>query len=188
MITYKNGELRHKAWVGEFTNRIALVENRSETSLVLKIGHDKEKWERELKMLKRLKKSPAAQHVVELINYFDHGFGTSAAEEHPPYYLELEWLGESLADYFKEATPSVDDVQAIAREVCTVLAALHAAGVAHMDFKPYQLCFVRNVRGFKLKLLDFDSARSKDENPYVPIESFTPNFTAPEAIILHFLT
>ena len=132
-------------------------------------------------MLKRLKKSSAAQHVVELINFFDHGSGKMVDEEEPPYYLELEWLGESLADWFKVATPSADEVQAVAREVCSILAALHAVGVWHMDFKPYQLCFAtRNQRGFKLKLLDFDSARTKDESPFIPIESFTPNYTAPE--------
>ncbi len=65
-------------------------------------------------------------------------------------------------------------------QVCEAVGAVHAAGVAHMDLKPHQFCFLKQS-GIGLKLLDFDSARYIiGDKQILGIDRFTEQFCSPE--------
>jgi serine/threonine protein kinase len=72
-------------------------------------------------------------------------------------------------------------VMAIGRELCTVLAAAHRAGIVHRDIKPENLFLTRDGR---LKVLDFGLARVRDamapKMTHTGMVFGTPAFMAPE--------
>ena len=76
------------------------------------------------------------------------------------------------------------EVDAVTTCVCSAVAALHAAGVAHRDLKPQQFCFKARGPGLQVKLIDFDlAANFKDPAPLPPLQGLTPAFAPPEALL-----
>jgi len=111
-------------------------------------------FERERAVLYALRRSAAAPFVVAIEGDFEAGAGR-------PGFLVLELAYKSLPDFLgAPKDPAV--VQGLAKNICLALAALHAAGYAHLDFKPHQVC-IAVADDTKVKLVDFDAARRPGE-------------------------
>lgn len=93
--------------------------------------------------------------------------------------LELELIeGENLHQIVERAGPLAPrEAALIALELCRALAAIHAAGLVHMDVKPAN---VMRASGGRIVLLDFGlTRRCLGDGPEVPLGG-TPAFMAPE--------
>jgi serine/threonine-protein kinase len=100
-------------------------------------------------------------------------------------FLSMEYVdGESLADRLRRsARLPLEDVLAIARELCAGLAASHEAGVLHGDLKPSNvLC----ARAGRIVITDFGISRAFG----APIDALgewayagTPGYMAPEHVL-----
>lgn len=100
-------------------------------------------------------------------------------------YLVMEYLdGESLGALITRSAIPLASAIAIAAQVATALAALHAGGVVHCDVKPDNV-FVLHERGPaswpRTKVIDYGVARLADEQPRPDAAVVgTPAFMAPE--------
>jgi serine/threonine-protein kinase len=100
-------------------------------------------------------------------------------------YLVMEYLdGESLGALADRQCLPVAAVTAIAAQVASAVAALHAAGVVHCDLKPANVFVLFEVGpgGWpRVKVIDFGVARLIDEPPAADgAVAGTPAFMAPE--------
>lgn len=90
-------------------------------------------------------------------------------------YLVLERAeGESLRELLARAQLPRAEALRIARDLAAGLAALHAAGIAHLDVKPENVVVARS----RARLVDFGAARSTHEAR--ADERGTPAYLAPE--------
>jgi serine/threonine protein kinase len=100
-------------------------------------------------------------------------------------YLVMEYLdGESLGALADRLTLPVVSIVAIAAQIASAVAALHAAGVVHCDLKPANVfvLYEPGPEGWpRVKVLDYGVARLIDEPP-LPDGAIagTPAFMAPE--------
>ena len=140
-------------WLKE--GRVAVAEApRTGAKVAVKHCPVKSDFERERAVLYALRRSAAAPFVVAIDSDFE-------AESSNPGFLVLEQLYKSLPD-FLGAPKDQAVLQGLAKNICLALAALHAAGYAHLDFKPHQVC-IAVADDTKVKLVDFDAARRPGE-------------------------
>src|SRR5262245_24780601 len=87
-------------------------------------------------------------HIVTVLDFSADG---------PAPFLVLPLLaGESLRDRLKrEPVLPVADVVRVGREAAYALAAAHAAGLLHGDFKPSNLWLETTPTGWRVRVLDF---------------------------------
>jgi serine/threonine protein kinase len=128
---------------------------KSGARYVVKLAPVKAEFEHERDVLYDLCRSTAASFVVKIENDFE------ASEKGKPSLLALELLYKSLPD-FLGAPKDQAVLQGLAKNICLAVAALHAAGYAHLDFKPHQVCLAV-ADDTKVKLVDFDAARRPGE-------------------------
>jgi len=174
-IPYANSAYTHRGWVARGKFNIAHVEQKStHKSAILKIVENHTDFERERNFLKILGKSSAADFVVELKDALEPSI------DEPRFGLVEEPLGKNLWDYLRQRPNLGDlDLRNLALSVVKTMAALHSKRVVHGDLKPQQFCFVPNQPGFQLKLVDFDSAFSFDDESH-RIDRYTLLYAAPE--------
>jgi len=85
-----------------------------------------------------------------------HGFEVSGATQ----CIVMELVdGETLADQIKRGPLPVNDVVAVAKQICEALEAAHEKGIIHRDLKPAN---IKITPDGKVKLLDFGLARLFD--------------------------
>lgn len=98
----------------------------------------------------------AALSHPNIVTVFDSGVD----DERP--YIVMELLpGATLADELRDRGPfPIDEVRAVALQVCDALDAAHAAGLVHRDIKPGNIA--RAETG-EIKVLDFGIAQIVDE-------------------------
>ena len=92
--------------------------------------------------------------------------------------LELELVeGENLNQIVERGGPlAAREAALVALDLCRALAAIHAAGLVHMDVKPAN---VMRASGGRIVLLDFGLTRHCAQDHAVPVGG-TPAFMAPE--------
>lgn len=100
-------------------------------------------------------------------------------------YLVMEYLdGESLGTLADRRILPLASITAIAAQIASAVAALHAAGVVHCDLKPANVFVLRapGPGGWpRIKVLDYGVARLIDEPPLLGGAVVgTPAFMAPE--------
>jgi serine/threonine-protein kinase len=100
-------------------------------------------------------------------------------------YLVMEYLdGESLGALVDRTTLPLPAILAIAAQVASAIAALHAAGVMHCDIKPDNVFVLHEPGpdgGPQVKVIDYGVARLVDDPPIAEGTVFgTPAFMAPE--------
>ncbi|MFO0611351.1 MAG: serine/threonine-protein kinase [Polyangiaceae bacterium] len=101
-------------------------------------------------------------------------------------FMVAEFLeGKELGDYIVESGRlSVETAMPIMLQICTGIAAAHAAGVIHRDLKPENVFLVGDINAPKVKILDFGISKSGDK-PGTQLTKTgvimgTPSFMAPE--------
>ena len=174
-VPYSNSSYIHHGWVVRGKFNIAYVEQvATNKRAILKIIDKHSDFDRELSFLARLGKTLAADYVVELKDVLKPINGELR------FGLVEEPLGANLWDYLRQR-PSLGELEkkTLALNVVNAVAALHSQRVVHGDFKPHQVCFVPNQPGFKVKLVDFDSAFSLDDENH-RIDRYTLLYAAPE--------
>ncbi len=97
-------------------------------------------------------------------------------------YLVTELLeGATLAAHLRDARALTGvEILGIARQICAALAAVHGAGMIHLDLKPSNLFLKRapeSKLGFALKLLDFGIARATQTGMPNPAVGTLSGFT-----------
>lgn len=93
-----------------------------------------------------------------IVEIFDFGYLPNGDA-----YIVMEFLeGEPLSHRLRQARMSELHVAALARSMCSALAAAHAKGIVHRDLKPDNIFIIRDsdsVWGERAKLLDFGIAK-----------------------------
>jgi len=174
-VPYKHPSYVQLGWFFPGKFNIARVEHKANYKhVILKIINDKSEFERERKFLADLGKSSASDYVVELKDVLE------PSNVEPRFGLIQELLGENLWDYLR-AHPSLEELDRknLALSVLNAIAALHSKRVVHGDLKPHQICFVLNQRGFKVKLIDFDSAFYLEDKKH-RLDRYSDGYVAPE--------
>nr|HEX4315883.1 protein kinase [Kofleriaceae bacterium] len=102
-------------------------------------------------------------------------------------FLIMELLeGDTLAARLRRGPLPLAAVLDVARQLSSVLAATHAAGITHRDLKPDNIFLVPDSempRGERVKVLDFGIAKLATTGPSLTVESSsmgTPAYMAPE--------
>ena len=96
-------------------------------------------------------------------------------------YLSMEYVdGEDLASLLKRiGRVPIDKGVEIARKLCAGLAAAHAQGVLHRDFKPANIMI--DASG-EIRILDFGLSAIADDVNRADVRSGTPAYMAPEQL------
>lgn len=109
------------------------------------------RFERELKILKRLRHHP---NIVAVKDYGEH-----AGQD----YIVMEYLyGQTLADWLKQqhGLPRLDITLAILRQICEAVQAAHDKMIVHRDLTPRNIFIVPTASLIPcVKVLDFGVAR-----------------------------
>ena len=126
------------------------------------------------------------QREAELLARFQHPgvIGVHTWGVTPDWlYLVCELVEDAQTFDKACAERSMEGQVALGREVCEVLAALHAAGVVHRDVKPGNVLVTREGR---IKLVDFGIATAEELRRLTLSGAFlgTPIYSAPERILL----
>jgi len=102
-------------------------------------------------------------------------------EAHGELYLSMEYVdGEDLAALLKRiGRVPIDKGIEIARKLCAGLAAAHAKGVLHRDFKPANIMI--DSHG-EVRIMDFGLAAIADQLDTSDARSGTPAYMAPEQL------
>ncbi len=102
-------------------------------------------------------------------------------ESHRDLYLSMEYVdGEDLAALLKRiGRLPIDKGIEIARKLCAGLAAAHAKGVLHRDFKPANIMI--DSHG-EVRIMDFGLAAIADQLETDDVRSGTPAYMAPEQL------
>jgi len=131
-------------------------DHRSKRDVALKVlavrGRDSvARFEREAAILSQL-------HHPNVVEYVAHGVVPSG-----PCWLVMEWVdGETLTDRLDRVGIDARETVALAAQVASALAALHALGIVHRDVKPSNLMLIGGDPS-KVKLVDFGVARRTAE-------------------------
>lgn len=130
-------------------------------------------------------------HVIEII---DWNF------EHPPYFLECQYGGRSLAEWAPEHLDALDLPARIALflQIADAVAAAHSVGVLHKDLKPANVLVEDGSEPPRVRLTDFGSGGLLDperlerlgitrlgmtvEDHLTDTSSGTPLYIAPEVL------
>ncbi len=116
-------------------------------------------------------------------------FGTTADGEH---YMLMELLvGEDLRTTLdREHTMAPERVAALAGQLASALAAVHAVGIVHRDLKPENIFLSQKDGREQAKLLDFGIAKFLGQTGVTRagMTMGTPQYMAPEQIISGQLT
>lgn len=80
--------------------------------------------------------------------------------EHPPFYIESEFSGESLLAWSDGRLDglTLPERLALFLQIADALAAAHSVGVLHMDLKPANVLVREEAGGWRLRLADFGSS------------------------------
>lgn len=169
-------ELQSVLGKGGFSTVYLALTSESQELRAIKVGplNDKDRFEREVRLLTGLKGSYA-------VKYYDHGYLPSQ------FWIALEYLGDhTLADLIGPSL-SPDVALLAAEQILTGLAHLHDAGVIHRDLKPYNVMVDSQ---FRLKLIDFGLAKPLP-TPLIPNSLSmtatyvgTPAYMSPEQFAL----
>lgn len=101
-------------------------------------------------------------------------------------YLVTEFVdGWTLADWIKDRSPESDRILAAFREAGSGLAAAHAGGIVHRDFKPDNIMIGHDDR---TRVMDFGLATSSRTLDSGSDGYGTPRFMAPELLAGHAAT
>jgi serine/threonine-protein kinase len=102
-------------------------------------------------------------------------------EVHGELYLSMEYVdGEDLAALLKRiGRLPIDKGIEVARKLCAGLAAAHARGVLHRDFKPANIMI--DGHG-EVRIMDFGLAAIADRLDRADVRSGTPAYMAPEQL------
>ncbi len=121
-------------------------------------------------------------NAVTLLEYGQHEDGA--------LYLITEYIeGKILSEVIKSGGPmSVEQIVAIATQLCNVLSAAHKEGVIHRDLKPDNIMLIAETRGrYAVKVLDFGIAKILDDDHHNSSQMTetgsifgTPEFMSPE--------
>jgi serine/threonine protein kinase len=121
------------------------------------------------------------ENIVEILD-----FGQTASGQ--PYFI-MEYLrGESLSEAVARGVMPQEEVELIAGQMCTALAAAHSKGIVHRDLKPHNVQLCQHADGRMLvKILDFGVAKiltAPDGSPSVKTRTGslvgTPLYMSPE--------
>jgi non-specific serine/threonine protein kinase len=134
-------------------------------------------------------------HFVDLI---DWNF------EHPPFFLECEYGGDSLSEWAEThlKDTAVPQRLALFLQIADAVAAAHGVGVLHKDLKPANVLIAEEDAGWHIRLTDFGSGRLLDparleelgitqfglpaaQGPASDSASGTPLYVAPEVFAGH---
>ena len=111
---------------------------------------DDERW---LARFQREARAAAALSHPHIVKVFDYGI-----EEHRPYLVMAHVPGGSLRDRLQDGG-ELPDAGALARELLSALAHVHAAGIVHRDVKPGNVLLDEHGSS---QLTDFGIARPQD--------------------------
>jgi len=122
----------------------------------------------------------AIEHPNVLRIYDVHATGDGV-----PFIVSERLRGEDLGQRLeREGRMSIADTVQVLRQVCDVLAAVHARGVIHRDLKPNNLFLVGDPARPTVKLIDFGIARLRVAGDAAAtatgVVMGTPAFMAPE--------
>lgn len=97
-------------------------------------------------------------------------------------FIAMAWYdGETLKELLRRRQLSMDDIVSISRQLCSALAAAHAAGIIHRDVKPANVVITVNGTA---KLVDFGIAQLVDvEHSDDGTAIGTPAYMSPEQTI-----
>jgi serine/threonine protein kinase/tetratricopeptide (TPR) repeat protein len=108
-------------------------------------------------------------------------------DEPPPGFLFLTMKllsGGTLTSLLRSgASIAIEDKESIARQIALGLAAIHAAGIIHLDIKPNNIMLDRSGRELRLWITDFGLARAFESESTIsakPTVAGTPGYVAPE--------
>jgi len=115
------------------------------------------------------------QHVVR-------AYGTVWLAPNEPL-LVFEYLpGNDLAHVVgQRGTLTVMEAAAYAKQACSGLAAIHAAGIIHADIKPSNLLLTSTSSGPRVKIVDFGAAHTRTQAPRKGLVG-SPSFMPPEQL------
>jgi serine/threonine-protein kinase len=140
------------------------------------LNRDRQENATAVKLFQREVRASLAVRHPHLVNVLE------VQVDRPPYFLVMELLGGESLRRFLRREYCLEVVRAlwIARQTAEALAALHAAGFVHGDFKPDNIRIVQDGRAI---LLDLGFAHRVGENNHLLQEGYvlgTVNYLAPE--------
>ncbi|KAL3832025.1 hypothetical protein ACJMK2_023706 [Sinanodonta woodiana] len=131
----------------------------------------KEKWRKaENIALMTLKRHP---NICELL-----GMKQESGKDGTTVSLFLEYAGNSLAAYVQQNKLTHQEIFDISEQMFRGLVHMHSYGILHLDLAPKNICIQGNPGNFRLKIIDFGSAKLSQE-PF-GIYGMTPEYLAPE--------
>lgn len=119
-----------------------------------------ERFRREVLLARRV----SHPNVCRIFDLGVHLLERPGATPRPIRFLTMELLeGRTLLRRIEEEGPLPEaDAVALARQVCAALAAAHAAGVVHRDFKSSNVLLVGAATGERAVITDFGLARDQE--------------------------
>jgi serine/threonine protein kinase len=155
------------AWDDEHDRQVAIKLLRDDRSVR---PDTRARFLREAKAMARL-------HHPNVVRIYEVGIHGGPPEGEPRVFLAMEYVeGQSLREWVEREQPSVDSILDRYLEAGRGLAAAHAAGLMHRDFKPDNV--VLGSDGL-VRVVDFGLARStRGTDSFQTIEEQTPGLRA----------
>jgi serine/threonine-protein kinase len=95
----------------------------------------------------------AHENIVEILDF-------GQTPDGQPYFIMEYLTGEALSERVARGPMAVDEVVAIAEQMCRALSAAHAKGIVHRDLKPHNVQILSKASGqLVVKILDFGVAK-----------------------------
>ncbi|HET6149051.1 MAG TPA: protein kinase [Polyangia bacterium] len=135
-------------------------------------GETDQRFAREIRLL-------AGLDHPRIARYVGHGVASDGRA-----FLAMQWLdGHDLATALAAGPLSLADAVRVLRGAAEAMAAVHAQGIVHRDFKPSNL-FLRGGSSDDLVLLDFGVSRRRDASALLTGTAMvgTPYYMAPEQV------
>ena len=156
--------------------------SRKDAPVKVKLGRDREVLFKEYELADSLN-CEFPNEVIKTLAFVDGVDITSRDKNDDCSQLcgfVMEAGSQDLAKYLRETRGlKQTEKTTIVDFLVTMISHVHSLNIVLMDFKLSNVVRVFDGREIRLKAIDFDSARKKDENITIKV-SYTPNYVSPE--------
>ncbi len=178
--TAQIGRFRIRARVGVGANAViySAWDDQQERPVAIKLLRDDRSFRPDTRArFLREAKSMARLHHPNVVRIYEVGIHGGPPHGEPRVFLAMEYVeGQSLREWVEREKPSAEAILDRYLEAGRGLAAAHAAGLMHRDFKPDNVLLGSDGR---VRVADFGLARStRGTDSFQTLEEMTPGLRA----------